>query len=167
MRMSAADFQIKHGARAGSKSTGKPKGKPEEGLQIRSAIYLRANMPPEIPWTAIEPAGRGPRDGARQKAKGVNPGFMDYQFLLPPFGTYLGLEGKSKTGSPSESQKETGGLIDRVGGYWFPFKTLGDLEYVLRSFGVALRTRTLEKPRPHLVKLVQATDLSRFEWAGP
>ena len=134
----------------------------EEDFQKSAARYLRRAMPANIPWTAIEPAGRGARDGARQKAKGVNPGWMDLQFILPPFGTYLGLECKSKTGSPSASQKETGGLISQCGGFWFPVKTLGDIEYVLREFGVGLKARTMEQPRPHLVRLVQASNVGWF-----
>lgn len=142
-----------------------PKRKPidkevsEEAIQKTMAQYLRRAMPEHIPWTAIEPAGRGARDGARQKAKGVNAGWMDFQFILPTFGTYLGLEVKSKNGSPSQSQKENGALIEACGGFWFPVKSLGDVEYVLRCAGVSLSLRSLEKPRPHLVKLVEGSAL--------
>ena len=134
----------------------------EEDLQKLCAQYLRRALPKDIAWTAVESSGRGGRDGARQKAKGVNAGWMDLQFILPPFGTYLGIELKSKTGSPSKEQKDMGAKIVAAGGFWFPAKSLGDVEYILRSFGVALTSRTLEPPRPHLVKLIQASNLSWF-----
>lgn len=139
---------------------------PEEITQRGIAAYLDQAMPPDYLWTAIEAAGRGGRDGKRQQLKGVKPGWMDLQFLLPPFGTYLGIEVKSKTGSPSPSQKENGERIVAVGGYWFPAKTCGDVEYVLRAFGVPLRARSLEKPRPHLVRLIEQHELSRFQVLG-
>lgn len=134
----------------------------EDAFQIAASRHLRAIVPARFPWTAVEPAGVGVRAGKRRKAKGVNPGWMDIQFALPPFGTYLGLELKAEGGSPSASQKETGALITAAGGFWFPVKTLGDIDFVLRSFGIIDGTPSMESPRPHLVKLVQAANLGWF-----
>ena len=68
----------------------------EEILQKNIATELRLNMPSDIPWTAVESSGRGPRDGARQRDKGVNKSWADLQFIIPPFGTYLGIELKTE-----------------------------------------------------------------------
>lgn len=128
----------------------------EDDLQISVAGFLSVAMPKGIAWTAVESSNRGAIQGAKMKAKGVRAGFMDLQFILAPFGTYLGIELKAKGGSPSKSQKAMGGLISDSGGFWFPAKSLGDVEYILRAFGVQLKSRSMELPRPHLVKLVDA-----------
>lgn len=131
----------------------------EENFQKNAAAFLRNALPKDLPWTAVESSNRGARDGARQKRKGVRAGWMDFQLLLPPFATYLGLECKAKDGSPSASQKEMGAFIAQAGGFWFPVKTLGDIEHILRAFQLPLSSRSMETPRPHLVKLVNAANI--------
>jgi hypothetical protein len=134
----------------------------EEALQRTVAANLRLAMPAGIPWTAIEPAGRGPRDGARQKKKGVNPGWADLQFILPPFGSYLGIELKAKDGSPQGNQKAFRDAVRAMGGDWFVAKSWGDVFYILRHFGVDVKRITpIEKPRPHLVKQIEAREIER------
>lgn len=138
----------------------------ETELQKRVAAYLRLAMPKGIRWTAVEPAGRGPRDGKRQKDKGVNPSWADLQFILPPFGSYLGIELKSKSGSPDDGQKAFRDDVRATGADWHVAKTLGDVVFILGHYGVALkpvRGFSIEPPRPHLLKDIAARDAARAQ----
>ena len=114
----------------------------EEILQKSIAVELRLNLPKDIPWTAVESSGRGPRDGARQRDKGVNKSWADLQFILPPFGTYLGIEikteenpGSSKT-YQSKGQKQFEADIKAVGGYYHVARSMAEVWSILAAYNI-------------------------------
>jgi hypothetical protein len=53
----------------------------EHVLQIAVAEYLDRALPPDAFWTSIDSAGRGARDGARMKRRGVRKGIPDILIL--------------------------------------------------------------------------------------
>ena len=117
---------------------------PEEVLQRHVANYLRLALPEGcgVPWTAVEAAGRGGRDGARQKAKGVRPGFPDLQFILPPHGRFLGIE--LKAGAPqSKSQQAREAEIATAGGFYHIARSVREVDSILREHGVEPKVRGL------------------------
>ena len=121
----------------------------EEALQIRVANYLRVAMPDDIPWTAVESSGRGKRDGARQKAKGVQKNWPDLHFIKPPHGTFVGIELKrpeykplgQKKGYQSSGQKDLQHGLEVVGGYYHVARSVYEVEGILRGHGVNLKAR--------------------------
>ena len=116
----------------------------EETLQINIAKELRLNMPEHIPWTAVESSGRGSRDGARQKKKGVNKSWADLQFIIPPLGTYLGIELKNdkdeirgiKKSYQDKDQKEFEARIKSVGGLYHVARSMDEVWAILLLYGV-------------------------------
>lgn len=116
----------------------------EEILQKSIAAELRLNMPKDIPWTAVESSGRGPRDGARQRDKGVNKSWADLQFVIPPLGTYLGIELKTEenpvTGSSKtyqdKGQKQFEADIKAVGGYYHVARSMAEVWGILAAHGI-------------------------------
>ncbi len=122
----------------------------EDALQKNVATYLHSAMPDDVPWTALESSGRGSRDGARQRAKGVNPGWADLQFIVED-GKYLGIELKrpavphirQRAGKQQPIQKENQAAVTGAGGYYYLATSICEVEAILRSHGVALTARAL------------------------
>ena len=119
----------------------------EENLQCAVAEYLHSAMPSDIPWTAIETSGRGAKDGARQRAKGVNAGWPDLQFLL--LSGFVGIELKrpavasigQKKGVQQANQKHAQKLIEGIGHYYHIAYSVREVEKILRGYGVVLKSR--------------------------
>lgn len=118
-----------------------PMCSPEEELQKDIAKYLRDNLSPDIFWTAIESSGRGLRDGARQKAKGVRKGPGDFLFLLREH-VWIELKRpscrvcKRQKGRQSEEQKTFEGAVIEAGGHYHIAHSLAEVLGILKAHGV-------------------------------
>lgn len=109
----------------------------EENLQRAVASYLRRAMPDDIYWTAVESSGRGARDGARQKAKGVNPGCPDLLFFLSA-GRMVGIELKSAKGRLTGAQPGVCKAFETCGHHYHVARCVEDVACVLAAHRVAL-----------------------------
>ncbi len=138
---------------------GKRKVQHEELLQREMARFLRLALPLDseglpkagfIPWTAVESSGRGGRDGARQKAKGVNKYWADFQFALAS-GKVLFVEVKTDNDAlrgtrktyPNKNQKKHHTLLRDSGFYVAVVRSVQELQDCLIDHGVTLKVRAI------------------------
>src|SRR5262249_47181525 len=77
----------------------------EEDLQ-RPLVELLDRLA-RVPWTHV-PLGehRACSTGAKLKAMGTKRGWLDFQFLLPPYGRFACLEIKRRGGKPSDVKRD-------------------------------------------------------------
>lgn len=72
--------------------------------------------------------------GAR-KVRSAPKGWPDLCFLLPPFGTFIGIEVKSPGGEQSGDQAVIQAEIEGAGGRYAIVRSVDDLMDVLKSVG--------------------------------
>ncbi len=114
--------------------------RPEQTLQIAVAAYLRINLPPDIPWSAIGHGGGGAARGAILKAMGVRAGFPDLHLLIQGRACYIELK-RAKGGRVSLEQKAFHTALVLAGGIVATCHSVDEVESFLKVLGVKLRGR--------------------------
>lgn len=112
---------------------------PERALQEAVASFLDRALPPDAFWTSIDSAGRGARDGAKMKRRGVKRGLPDVMLLAS--GLTLWIELKSAKGRLSKPQEQFHCLARNYGHEVAVCRSVAEVENVLRYLGVQLWAR--------------------------
>lgn len=124
------------------KLPGKRAFQSEHVLQIAVADYLDRALPPDAFWTSIDSAGRGARDGARMKRRGVKRGLPDIMILAGAPNHYtIWLELKSVTGSITKEQKAFHRIAAEHAHIYFVCRSVDAVETNLTTCGIPLRAR--------------------------
>lgn len=116
---------------------------PERDLQIAIVATLRKIVPPDIPWTAVlhgvfftHDKTQNMRRGKLLKDMGLNPGWLDLQFLWK--SKLIVIDIKAKGGTLSQPQKDMCALITLQGGIWKLCRTCEEVIDFLEMLGMPL-----------------------------
>lgn len=117
----------------------KKRQRPEDAIQAAVVEHLRFRHVPGLVWhsTPNERKANG-REGARLKRMGLRPGAPDLVFILPPIGTYAGLELKTKAGRQSAAQREFQYEAAKAGALYAVAHGVDEAITILRGWGAIL-----------------------------
>ena len=123
------------------------RGQNEFMLCCAIADQLWLALDPSIPWSHF-PLGenRSAATGYRLKRMGTRAGWPDY--LIAHAGTMILLEAKADDGDLTQSQIAMFPLLEIQGFPVHVVRSLDDLEAVLDSYGVPLRSRVRPRRLP-------------------
>lgn len=110
----------------------------EHALQQQVAQYLDRALPADAFWTSIDSAGRGARDGARMKRRGVRKGVPDCLIL---WGFTVWIELKSAAGRLTPEQKTFRDCAVQSGHTYLVCRSVAEVEQRLREHEIPLRCR--------------------------
>ena len=115
----------------------------EHGLQLAVTAFLKAALPPEVVWTAVDHgAGRMSKAAAGQrKARGVKRGQADYRFILPPHGLSCEIELKVEGTYQRPEQKDWARAVNAAGGRYAVCRSVQQVADILTDWGFPLRGR--------------------------
>lgn len=114
----------------------------EQATQVAIVQFLDIALPPDIPWTAINPiSSKKPLIAALSKAMGLRPGYLDLVFWFN--GTSDVIEIKSDVGSLSADQKEVIRKLEAQRIRWGVARSVEEVESRLRFWGYPLRATVL------------------------
>lgn len=122
----------------------------EHVLQMAVAEFLDRALPPDAFWTSIDSAGRGARDGAKMKRRGVKRGTADIVIMGLSWAKEgsadvtrptIWLELKSATGRQTAQQKAFQEACAWAGDVYALCHTVEEVQFVLDEYGIPLRCR--------------------------
>ena len=110
-------------------------------LQVAAADFLAWALPDNIIFTHI-PMGekRDKATAGKLRAMGVNPGWPDFEILIPD-GVTLRIEMKGETGKLSEPQKAFFQRAKALGHPCYIARSVNQLQEILEYNGIVLRAR--------------------------
>lgn len=118
------------------------KRRTEQATQIATVRFLEIALPPDIPWTAINPiSSRSPIHASLCKAMGLRAGVLDLSFWFAGAG-YL-IEMKAEDGTLSDDQKTFGAKLDAQHIRWGVARSVEEVESRLRFWGFPLRATVM------------------------
>ncbi len=127
-------------------ASNQPKRKrPEQGLHIAVAQFLRVALRPPTFWTSIDHASgmkAGKLAGALRKARGVKAGLPDILVMKDSINTcVIGIELKATKGSLSPAQTDMATRFAECNAHYRVARSVEDVDFILRSFGVPLHAK--------------------------
>lgn len=113
----------------------------EYQLQVAAADFLVWALPDDIIFTHI-PMGekRDKATAGKLRAMGVNPGWPDFEILIPN-GVTLRIEMKTERGRPSEPQQTFFQRAKVLGHRCYIARSVNQLQEILEYNGITLRAR--------------------------
>lgn len=111
----------------------------EHVLQMACADFLDRALPPDAFWTSIDSAGRGARDGARMKRRGVRKGVPDV--LVMWRDKTLWIELKSAKGRWPVHQVKFSIAANAAGHRYRLCRSLIEVQEAAEHFEIPLRAR--------------------------
>jgi hypothetical protein len=110
----------------------------EQATQIAVVRFLKLALPPEIPFTAVNPiSAKSPVIASLSKAMGLTPGVLDLVFWFN--GTSDLIEMKADGGTLSDDQKDFIAKLEKQRIRYGVARTIEDVESRLRFWGYPLR----------------------------
>lgn len=107
-------------------------------LNLRIADMLKAECPPNVPWTHLpagEPLQTRPAEGPGPIAP--RPGWPDFLFVLPD-GRLGGIEIRTEAGGLAPARRQWRADVQAAGARWAECRTAGGVREALRRWGVVL-----------------------------
>lgn len=119
----------------------------EQSIQVAAVRFLELALPPDIPWTAINPiSSKKPLIAALCKAMGLKAGVLDLAFWFDGAG-YL-IEMKADDGALSGDQKEFIAKLEAQRIRHGVARSVEEVESRLRFWGFPLRATVLTALNP-------------------
>jgi hypothetical protein len=111
-----------------------PRSKPELHLQIEMARWLRANLRPEVRWTASASGVHlGPRGAHDLKASGLEPGWPDLSFLcLDGVTRFIEVKAGSALSAPQKAFRASAAPF----GIWARARSVDELIATVTAWGL-------------------------------
>ncbi len=127
----------------------------EQAIQVAAVRFLDLALPPDIPWTAINPVSyKNPLIASLSKAMGLKPGYLDLVFWFN--GTSDVIEMKAPGGTLSQDQRDVIRKLEAQRIRYGVAHSVEEVEARLRFWGYPLRATVmtiLEAPIPTMATL--------------
>ncbi|KKM66250.1 hypothetical protein LCGC14_1483070 [marine sediment metagenome] len=116
---------------------------PEFALQCAAAEFLSWALPDDIPYTHLPMGGKRDKATAgKLKAMGVNPGWPDFEILIPD-GVTLRIEMKTEKGVLSKAQEAFHERAKALGHPIYIARSVARVQEILEHHDIILRARVV------------------------
>ena len=115
----------------------------EYQLQVSVADFLSWALPDNIPFTHLPMGGKRDKATAgKLKAMGVNPGWPDFEILIPD-GVTLRIEMKTEKGVLSKAQEAFHERAKALGHPVYIARSVARVAEILEHHGITLKARVV------------------------